>query len=137
MSDTGASVERTLVLLKPDAVSAELVRRPGRRGAASTVLYRGDGSAFADKSVQDGRSYRYVLSVTDTAGNVTTRTVTAAWLQTSKSTVAEGGLDVGRVESINSARLGEQRMFNRSPVMMLTRRISAVCVCCSVQGKCV
>lgn len=62
----------------PDTASVELVRRPGRKGATSTVLYRGDGSAFADRSVQDGRSYRYELRLTDTAGNVTAKTVTAA-----------------------------------------------------------
>jgi hypothetical protein len=59
------------------SVSVELVRRPGLKGAASSVVYRGTGLAFADRAVSNGRTYRYELRLADTAGNVTTRTVTA------------------------------------------------------------
>jgi hypothetical protein len=60
-----------------DAVSTELVRTPGLKGAKSSVVYRGKGRSFADKSVQNGRRYRYELRVADTAGNVARRTVAA------------------------------------------------------------
>jgi hypothetical protein len=60
-----------------DAASIELVRKPGLKGAASTVVYRGAGLTFADKSVRNGARYRYELRITDTAGNVTTQAVTA------------------------------------------------------------
>jgi hypothetical protein len=58
-------------------VSLELVRKPGLRGAASTVLYRGSGAAFLDKKVGNGRDYRYELRVADAAGNVTAKAVKA------------------------------------------------------------
>lgn len=61
-----------------DAVSTRLVRTPGLRGAPSSVVYSGAGHAFADRSVQNGRSYRYVLTLGDSAGNVTSKGVTAA-----------------------------------------------------------
>jgi len=60
------------------AASIELVRRPGLKGAASSVVYRGTGLAFTDRSVQNGRTYRYMLRVLDTAGNVAARTVKSA-----------------------------------------------------------
>ncbi len=60
-----------------DAVSVELVRRPGRKGSRSTTVYRGTGRSFADKSVRNGLKYRYELRLTDEAGNVTTKALAA------------------------------------------------------------
>jgi hypothetical protein len=57
------------------AASIELVRRPGLRGKASSVVYRGQGLSFADRAVRNGQMYRYVLRVLDPAGNVATKTV--------------------------------------------------------------
>jgi hypothetical protein len=57
------------------ATSIELVRSPGLRGAVTSIVYRGTGLAFADRSVQNGRTYRYVLRVADSAGNVATKSV--------------------------------------------------------------
>jgi hypothetical protein len=57
------------------AASTELLRSPGLRGKARSVVYHGTGLAFADKSVQNGQTYRYVLRVLDPAGNVATKTV--------------------------------------------------------------
>jgi hypothetical protein len=61
-----------------DVVEVELVRSPGINGAKSTIVYRGNGAAFVDKTVKAGISYRYEISVADLAGNVTTKAVTAA-----------------------------------------------------------
>jgi hypothetical protein len=61
-----------------DVVEVELVRSPGINGAKSTIVYRGNGAAFVDKTVKAGVSYRYEISVADIAGNVTTKAVTAA-----------------------------------------------------------
>ena len=52
-----------------DAVDVELVRRPGVNGARSTVVYRGAGRSFVDRTVRNGVRYRYELSVGDEAGN--------------------------------------------------------------------
>jgi hypothetical protein len=60
-----------------DGVTVELVRTPGLKGAASTVVYKGTGLSFADKAVSNGRTYRYELRLADTAGNVATKTVTS------------------------------------------------------------
>ena len=51
---------------------------PGINGAKSTIVYRGNGAAFVDKTVKAGIRYRYDISVADLAGNVTTKAVTAA-----------------------------------------------------------
>ena len=61
-----------------DVVEVELVRSPGINGAKSTIVYRGNGAAFVDKTVKAGIRYRYEISVADLAGNVTTKAVTAA-----------------------------------------------------------
>ena len=61
-----------------DVVEVELVRSPGINGAKSTIVYRGNGAAFIDKTVKAGVRYRYEISVADVAGNVTTKAVTAA-----------------------------------------------------------
>ena len=61
-----------------DVVEVELVRSPGINGAKSTIVYRGNGAAFVDKTVKAGVRYRYEISVADLAGNVTTKAVTAA-----------------------------------------------------------
>jgi hypothetical protein len=51
------------------ATSARVVRTPGFGGSASTVLYDGPGNALRDKRVRNGRRYRYLLTLTDQAGN--------------------------------------------------------------------
>ena len=61
-----------------DVVEVELVRSPGINGAKSTIVYRGNGAAFVDKTVKAGIRYRYEISVADLAGNVTTKAVVAA-----------------------------------------------------------
>ena len=61
-----------------DVVEVELVRSPGINGAKSTIVYKGNGAAFVDKTVKAGIRYRYDISVADLAGNVTTKAVTAA-----------------------------------------------------------
>ncbi len=60
-----------------DVVDVELVRRPGVNGARSTVVYRGAGRSFVDRTVRDGVRYRYELSVGDEAGNQAESAVTA------------------------------------------------------------
>ena len=66
-----------------DVVEVELVRSPGINGAKSTIVYRGNGAAFVDKTVKAGIRYRYEISVADLAGNVTTKAVTTGALKQS------------------------------------------------------
>ena len=58
-------------------MEVELLRSPGINGAKSTIVYRGNGAAFVDKTVKAGIRYRYEISVADLAGNVTTKAVMA------------------------------------------------------------
>ena len=57
-------------------MDVQLVRSPGINGAKSTIVYKGKGAAFVDKTVKAGIRYRYEISVADLAGNVTTKAVT-------------------------------------------------------------
>jgi hypothetical protein len=61
----------------PDFASTQLVRTPGVKGSKPSVVYSGKGSSFVDRSVRDGRRYRYQLVVGDAAGNLSGRVVTA------------------------------------------------------------
>ena len=73
-------IERRLIRIawgRPaDAVSIELVRTPGER-CASSLVYRGTGRSFADKTVLDGIRYRYAIRGADLAGNVAEAVVNA------------------------------------------------------------
>ena len=60
-----------------DFVSTQLVRTPGLGSAKRSVVYKGSGASFADRSVRNGRRYRYELIVGDAAGNLSSRVVTA------------------------------------------------------------
>jgi hypothetical protein len=64
-----------------DVVNVQLVRSPGINGAKSTIVYKGKGAAFVDKTVKAGRQYRYEISVADLAGNVTMKAVTIGALK--------------------------------------------------------
>ena len=69
-----------------DVVEVELLRSPGINGAKSTIVYRGNGAAFVDKTVKASIRYRYEISVADLAGNVTTKAVMAEAAGASKNT---------------------------------------------------
>ena len=60
-----------------DFASMQIVRSPGLKGKASSVVYTGKAPRFVDKSVQAGSRYRYQLVVEDLAGNNSGRTATA------------------------------------------------------------
>ncbi|MGZ8782713.1 MAG: hypothetical protein ACXWZB_04360 [Gaiellaceae bacterium] len=82
LAEAKASVEKgvaKIVWTRPaDAVLVELERTPGVNGRPKTIVYRGSGAIFTDKTVRDGVSYRYEISAADVAGNVTKKVVTAA-----------------------------------------------------------
>jgi hypothetical protein len=73
----GDRVVRVRWRIPADATSLEVVRRPGRRGHASTVVHRGGGSRLVDRRVRNGRRYRYTLRAVDRAGNAAS---TSAWV---------------------------------------------------------
>jgi hypothetical protein len=56
-------------------VAYQIVRRPGLRQRASSVVYRGRGSSFADARVRNGVRYRYTIRARDQAANVTVRSL--------------------------------------------------------------
>jgi hypothetical protein len=60
----------------PDDVRVVVARMPGPHGGVATV-YQGDQHSFTDSRLHNGSRYRYVLSVTDPAGNVTTTRLSA------------------------------------------------------------
>lgn len=53
----------------------KITRAPGLHGQRSSVIYSGAAAAVADHRVSDGVRYRYSVSVTDRAGNTSTRSV--------------------------------------------------------------
>jgi hypothetical protein len=61
----------------PDAVLVELERSPGVNGRKKTIVYRGNGASFTDKTVRDGVRYRYEIRASDVAGNMVEKAVTA------------------------------------------------------------
>ena len=61
----------------PDAVLVELERTPGVNGRKKTIVYRGSGASFTDKTVRDGVRYRYEIRASDVAGNMVEKAVTA------------------------------------------------------------
>ena len=76
----GASVktgDKVVRLSWPAGPNARLIRTPGTGGAASAVLFDGPGTGFTDRKVRNGRKYRYVLTLTDQAGNSASRELLA------------------------------------------------------------
>ena len=61
----------------PAGSRARLIRTPGTGGSSSAVLYQGPGRSFADRHVRNRRKYRYVLTLTDQAGNSASRELVA------------------------------------------------------------
>jgi hypothetical protein len=73
---TGASVatgDRVVRLAWPAGASATLMRTPGSGESENEVVYEGPGAGFTDREVRNGRRYRYVLTLTDQAGNAASR----------------------------------------------------------------
>jgi hypothetical protein len=76
----GASVktgDKVVRISWPAGSNARLMRTPGTGGSSSAVLYQGPGRGFADRRVRNGRKYRYVLTLTDPAGNSASRELAA------------------------------------------------------------
>jgi hypothetical protein len=71
---TGDNVVR---LSWPAGSNARVIRTPGTDGATSAVLLDGPGTGFTDRKVRNGRKYRYVLTLTDQAGNSASRQLAA------------------------------------------------------------
>ena len=60
-----------------DASAVTLMRAPGLKGAAESVVFRGSASAkgYMDRGLHPGRRYVYRLVATDAAANVSTKTL--------------------------------------------------------------
>jgi len=71
---TGDKVVR---LSWPAGADATITRTPGTDGSSTAVLYEGLGTGFTDREVRNGRNYRYVLTLTDDAGNSASRELVA------------------------------------------------------------
>jgi hypothetical protein len=77
---SGATInsgDRVVRLAWPAGSSASVMRTPGTDGAASSVIYQGGGTGFTDREVRNRREYRYVLTLTDQAGNTASRELAA------------------------------------------------------------
>ena len=61
--------DRAVRLSLPSDVSARVVRSPGVGGAAESVLAGETEGALLDRRVENGRRYRYEVTLTDQAGN--------------------------------------------------------------------
>ena len=60
-----------------DAESLEIARTPGRGSEPTSVVFRGPGERFVDRTVRNGVRYVYELRLGDAAGNGGSRTVSA------------------------------------------------------------
>jgi hypothetical protein len=60
-----------------DVESLEIARTPGLGVEPTSVVFRGPGKRFLDKTVRNGVRYVYELRVADAAGNGASRTVSA------------------------------------------------------------
>jgi hypothetical protein len=60
-----------------DAKSLEVVRTPGLGSERTSVVFRGPGERFQDRTVRNGVRYVYQVRIADAAGNVGSRTVSA------------------------------------------------------------
>lgn len=69
--------DRVVRLTWAAGATASVMRTPGTDGATSSVLYQGGGTGFTDREVRNRRDYRYVLTLTDQAGNVASRELAA------------------------------------------------------------
>ena len=60
-----------------DANSIQIVRTPGLKGLAESVVFSGTGAAkgYTDSKLRPGRQYQYRLTATDQAANQATKTV--------------------------------------------------------------
>jgi hypothetical protein len=60
-----------------DASSIQVVRTPGLKGAAQSVVFSGPGSTkgFVDSKLRPGRQYQYSLTATDVAANQSAKTL--------------------------------------------------------------
>jgi hypothetical protein len=52
-----------------DALSYEIVRRPGLRGKKPSTIYKGRALTFTDRRLENGVKYRYTVTAYDEAGN--------------------------------------------------------------------
>jgi len=71
------SGDRVVRLSWPAGATATVMRTPGIDGTTSSVLYQGAGTGFTDREVRNRRQYRYVLTLTDEAGNDASRELLA------------------------------------------------------------
>jgi hypothetical protein len=65
--------DRVVRVRWPAGSTATLTRTPGPGASAKAILYEGQGAGFADREVRNKRRYRYVLTLTDAAGNASSR----------------------------------------------------------------
>ena len=80
-----------------DVKGIEVVRTPGKSGAAKTVVYRGRAQAFVDRGLAKNLSYRYTATTFDYAGNVSKPIAVVA---TFKATGILGPPDGARLTSL-------------------------------------
>jgi hypothetical protein len=76
-AEVAKGVAKIIWKRSPDAVLVELERTPGVNGRKKTIVYRGNGVSFTDKTVRDGVRYRYEIRASDVAGNMVEKAVTA------------------------------------------------------------
>ncbi len=67
--------DRSIQLTLPPGATASVVRSPGIRGAAETLLASTAGGTLIDRRVRNGLPYAYRVTLTDEAGNAATRTL--------------------------------------------------------------
>jgi hypothetical protein len=103
--------------------SVRVVRRPGRGGRASSVVYRGGATRFTDRGVRAGRRYVYAVIAEDPAGNARRARVAVgprAWLVAPASGAVVERPVVLRWRAVPGARFYNVQLYRGATKILTT-----------------
>lgn len=112
----------------PDLKTVVVARRPGRRSAAASVVYRGNASSFRDTNLRVGVAYRYTLTSRDAAGNKAVASLTATpralYAPAAGAKVGAGGVGLAWVATA-AARYYNVQLFRGGKKVLSTWPLAA------------